>query len=246
MTSVKQTPMFTDVMIDIESASTEPNALILSIGLVKFNMFTGCSSNLSCEILIDVSEFFEFTQDENHTQTTISYKTGTSSPYHIARDTITWWNTQSNQTRQHTFCNGQRVNISDALHQINTFCSTDETTKIERFWAQGINFDPVVLEFAFKQNSIKPCWSYYQWRDSRTVSSLVPRYIWPKRNSLEAHDALSDCHYQIQVLLASLASLKMKPSSTLTITPKPGDWKCVCGANNFAYRTTCFKCNSRK
>ena len=29
--------------------------------------------------------------------------------------------------------------------------------------------------------------------------------------------------------------------------PRPGDWKCSgCGSNNFARRTECFKCNSRK
>ena len=29
--------------------------------------------------------------------------------------------------------------------------------------------------------------------------------------------------------------------------PRPGDWKCPsCGANNFARRTECFKCGTRK
>lgn len=34
--------------------------------------------------------------------------------------------------------------------------------------------------------------------------------------------------------------------SIVSLEPRPGDWNCECGANNFSNKTACFKCQADK
>ena len=228
---------FTDIMIDIETASTKNNACVLSIGVVAFNLYTISEDNIdSLELLIDKKSC-----DDIH--------------LHTCENTMKWWSIQKPEVRKRAFEDGPRLSIRDALVKLNDFC---KKYKCKRYWSQGINFDYIVLENAYNQLNISPVWKFWQLRDSRTIQHMLTDT--PNKPE-DAHDAISDCKHQIKViqyvynkLMPSQMSneninTSLSSSSSTTTTSvynfRKGDWKCnVCSATNFSTRLNCFKCNN--
>jgi len=231
---------FTDVMIDIETASIKYNACILSIGIVAFNLYSPSDNTDSLELLIDKKSC----DDLN---------------LHTCENTMKWWSTQKPEVRRRAFEDGPRLNIKEALIKLNDFC---KKYKCKRYWSQGINFDYIVLENAYTQLNMNPTWKFWQLRDSRTIQHMLSDT--PNKPE-DAHDAISDCKHQIKVIqyvynklmpdqmnnenitsdtLSTSVSLNSN-SSTSVYNFRKGDWNCrVCNATNFSTRLNCFKCDS--
>ncbi len=236
---------YTDIMIDIETASTKYNACILSIGIVAFNLYTISENNTdSMELLIDKKSC-----DDIH--------------LHTCENTMKWWSTQKPQVRKRAFDDGPRLNIKDALIKLSDFC---KKYKCKRYWSQGINFDYIVLENAYTQLQLTPVWKFYQLRDSRTIQHILTDT--PNKPE-DAHDAISDCKHQIKVIqyvynklmpsqMSNESTLTTSTTSTISTTSttssssttstiynlKKGDWKCcICQSMNFSTRLNCFKCD---
>lgn len=204
--------MYTDIMLDIETASTEYNAVILSIGAVCFSIGNTDLPSPAIELLIDKED-------------------GDRLGLHTSEETLKWWNTQPKEVYSHAFIDGPRVSTKEALLGLNEFISTYPT--IKQYWCQGINFDPVVLENAYKKCGLAPKWKFYQLRDSRTVQHLIPSLPFSKPK--DAHTPVADCLYQIKVVQHVLRSLSAQP-------PRD-DWTCVgCQSTNHSYRQECYKC----
>lgn len=206
-------------MIDIETASTECNAVILSIGAVCFSLSTQDYIGDSIELLIEKED-------------------GDKLGLHTSQDTLNWWSKQPKEVYEQAFIKGPRVSTKEALTQLNLFIEKYPT--IKQYWCQGINFDPVVLESAYKACGLVPKWKFYQLRDSRTIQYLLPKLPFSKPK--DAHTPVADCLYQIKVVQYVLQTLK-KDSSTKQLTPNPDDWVCVgCQTLNYSYRKECYKC----
>ncbi len=215
-----------DVMIDIETLSTEMNALIVSIAAVKFNVYDKSVKGDSINLLVDVSSYLTCTKEKIE-------PTDADCPYFISSSTITWWLQQPSY--EGVFLAQPRLPLRDALLQLTAFCSG-----ISRYWCQGMNFDPIVLENSYKQESLTPPWKFYEWRDSRTAVNLFPKHYFPLK-PVNAHDALADCHYQIENLYIVYERLMYKPPAGFV--PEGKDWICTCcGSLNFKKRAVCFKC----
>lgn len=165
-----------DVMIDIETLSTVTDAAILSIAAVKFDPFNPTEQNYE--------EFQCFIDIEDCKAKGLT----------ISEDTMAWWETQPPEVKKLNFESEPRLKLSDALSQLTSFCRG-----VKRYWCQGMNFDPVVLESAYKRVDMKPEWKFWEWRDSRTVSRLVHFTNLPKKPKT-AHTAIEDCNYQIQIV----------------------------------------------
>lgn len=229
---------FTDVMIDIETASTKYNACILSMGIVAFNLYSLSDNTDSLELLIDKKSC----DDLN---------------LHICENTMKWWSTQKPEVRRRAFEDGPRLNIKEALIKLNDFC---KKYKFKRYWSQGINFDYIVLENAYTQLNMNPSWKFWQLRDSRTIQHMVSDT--PNKPE-DVHDAISDCKHQIKVIQYvynklmpnqmnneniisdTLSTSLSSNSSTSVYNFRKGDWNCrACNATNFSTRLNCFKCDS--
>ncbi len=230
---------FTDVMIDIETTSTKYNACILSIGIVAFNLYSTSTTE-------DESESLELLIDK---------KSCDDLNLHTCENTMKWWSTQKPEVRRRAFEDGPRLSIKEALVKLNDFC---KKIKCKRYWAQGINFDYIVLENAYTQLNITPIWKFYQLRDSRTIQHMLEDT--PKKPE-DAHDAISDCKHQIKVVKYVYSKLfphSSTTSSNTVILPstslkteetnyqfRQGQWKCTqCDGMNFSTRLNCFKCDS--
>lgn len=213
---------YLDVMIDIETASTKYDACVLSIGIVKFNLFDSEVERDKLELLIYLDSCVE-------------------AGLRVSEDTMEWWATQDKNVYNHVFNEGPRYSLIEGIRKMNEFIS-DPT--IERYWSQG-SFDFIVLENAMNKVEIEPIWKYYQLRDARTISKMVENL---PRKPKNAHSAIVDCDYQIDVLHHVYEELNIKPikRKNRIVFDYSKDWLCGCGAGNFAYRKSCYKCNKQK
>ncbi len=216
---------YTDVMIDIETLSTEYNACIIAIGAVKFNLYDPLKKREELELLIDVKSCEELN-------------------CHKCENTIEWWNKQPEEVLKHVFDDEPRFHIKDAIIQLNKFCKGDiQGQGLVRYWSQGA-FDYIILENTIKALKLEPVWKFWEIRDSRTIGSICKDI--PKKPT-KAHSPVVDCNHQINVIHFVYNKINAKESilgkRTITFDLNKGDWECeYCSSMNFKTRTVCFSC----
>jgi hypothetical protein len=213
----------TDVMIDIETLSTEYNACIIAIGAVKFNLYDPSKKREELELLIDVKSCEELN-------------------CHKCENTIDWWNKQPEDVLKHVFDDEPRFHVKDAIIQLNNFCKG-----CSKYWSQG-SFDYIILENTMKLLKIEPVWKFWQIRDSRTIGDICKDI--PKKPE-KAHSPVVDCNHQINVVHFVYNKINAKETilgkRQLKFNLNGGDWECKqCNNINFKYRNTCFSCNKIK
>ena len=157
-------------MIDLETLSTNPNAVILTIGGVKFNPHTSVIPTQGMYFKVDVDS-----------QTAIGRE--------VMQETIDWWATQSKEIQDEAMGEKDRISLEQMTKNINKFA-----VGVDVFWCQGPLFDYAILQDIYKQLGHPAPWQYWQIRDSRTLFNLVPRDLNEIRTG--AHNALADCHFQ--------------------------------------------------
>lgn len=135
------------LMIDLETLATCPNAVVLTIGAVKFSL-----SNSKVETLylkVDVDSCKELGLDVEET-------------------TQAWWNRQSKVAREEAF-EGERINVRLAFQKLADFYSG-----CGQVWSNGSVFDIVICQNVLRKLKIKVPWKYWEIRDVRTALSFVP------------------------------------------------------------------------
>ena len=178
----------TDVMIDIETLSTNVNALILTIGAIKFD------SKLKCiKPIEEMQTFYKRIEIDS------CLKLGMN----INDDTVKWWDNQDESIREEVFCEKDRVDIKEAIIELAEFIKD-----CKYVWANSPNFDCVILENAFSVCNISVPWKFWNLRDTRTVYALANTRLKDFSN-LTAHNALNDCYNQILCLQESYKKLKL-------------------------------------
>lgn len=160
-----------NLMLDLETLSTMPNAVILSLGAVKFDPFTN---------RIDVDEGIDLRIDVD-SQTAMGRD--------IQEDTIEWWAKQPPEVQEAAMSEHGRVSLVEFVRKLNKFM-----VGVDEIWCQGPVFDIVILENLYRQLGQPIPWHYWQIRDSRTLFGTHgdPR----DKNRKGAHNALMDCVYQ--------------------------------------------------
>jgi hypothetical protein len=175
-----------DVMLDLETLSTRPNAVILSIGAVKFDPFTNrIDVDEGLDLRIDVDEQSALGRD-------------------IQEETVKWWETQPKEVQNAAFDPDGRIKLNDFIRSLNKFL-----VGADNIWAQGPAFDIVILEDLYRQLSIPTPWQFWQIRDSRTLFGVHgdPR----DKNRQGAHNALMDCCYQAMGVQQIYKQQKVQP-----------------------------------
>jgi hypothetical protein len=157
-------------MIDLETLSTNPNAVILTVGGVKFDPHTNMKPYHDMYFRVDVDS-------------------QTMQGRHVMDDTLDWWAKQSEDVREEALGDKDRIDLDNMIKTINKF-----SVGVDVFWCQGPLFDYAILQNLYTQLGHPVPWQYCQIRDSRTLFNLVPRDKNEKRVGL--HNALSDCIFQ--------------------------------------------------
>ncbi len=163
-----------DVMLDLETLSTRPDATILTFGACKFNPYA--------QEDITQGIYFRINVDE---QITLGR--------HVDDNTIEWWGKQAEDVYAEAFDPNDRISLEQFTQELNRFI-----VGCDLIWAQGPVFDIVILENLYRQLGLPCPWQFWQIRDSRTLLSSLgdPR----EKNKAGLHNALEDCVSQAQAV----------------------------------------------
>lgn len=160
-----------DVMLDIETLSTRPESVIVTIGAVKFDPWGE-------DVDTDNGLYYRINVDEQ-----------LALDRHVLESTVEWWGTQPEDVREEALGEGNRVSLDEMTRGLNKFL-----VGIDNIWCQGPAFDIVILENLYRQLAKPTPWQFWQIRDSRTLFGVHgdPR----EKDRKAAHNALMDCYYQ--------------------------------------------------
>ena len=163
-----------DIMLDLETLSTRPDATILTFGACKFSPYNQES--------IDKGIYFRVSVDEQ-----------IALDRHVDDNTVEWWGRQADDVREEALGESDRITLSEFTSQLNKFL-----VGCDNIWAQGPVFDIVILENLYRQLGLPCPWQFWQIRDSRTLLSTHgdPR----DKNKAGLHNALEDAVSQAQAV----------------------------------------------
>ena len=163
-----------DVMLDLETLGTRPEAVVVTLGAVKFNPYDQEDPGPGIYMRLDADEQIALGRE-------------------VREDTMLWWMKQAEDVREEALGDGPRTDLATMYHDLNKFL-----VGVENIWCQGPAFDIVILENLYRQ-LVKPVpWQFWQIRDSRTLLSSLgdPR----EKNKAGLHNALEDCVSQAEAV----------------------------------------------
>lgn len=165
-----------DIMVDLETLGTTPGCIILSIGAVEFDRFTG---SLGREFYSVISK-------------------GSCIDHNLFADTKTlaWWEQQEDAAKTVLTAaeNDSASSLVHVLAEFKSFCT--HGTFDANIWGNGANFDNAILEFAYHAVGFLPGWRYNKNRCFRTLVDLAgPDVAWGERIGVY-HNALDDAKTQ--------------------------------------------------
>ena len=172
-----------DIMLDIETLATSPDAVVLTFGAIKFDPFDS-SKEMSDGI------YFRINVDE---QIALGRR--------VDEGTVDWWGTQSAEVREEALGETDRVSIEDFTKALNKF-----VVGATRIWAQGPVFDIVILENLYRQIGKPAPWQYYTIRDSRTLLKALGD---DRQGGALLHNALADAVSQAGAVQGAVARHKL-------------------------------------
>jgi len=172
----------THLMIDLETLSTAPNAVVLTVGALWFDPYSDADPGPGFHLRVKVDN-----QDR-----------------HISDDTLAWWSGQSQEVQDAAFGDEDRVEMSEVLTQLSDFAKGADS-----YWAHGTVFDIGILENCYTQMNLFNLvpWKYYQVRDCRTVIKIANQEF---IRTDGAHNALIDCWDQAISLQLAFKKLGLR------------------------------------
>lgn len=173
-----------NIMIDIETASTKNNALILSLAAIAFNSSEGIHT-------IKAEDFFY--QKINLDDPGMEF---------FDRDlkTLDWWNLQSKEALFEAFRSTD--NRFPLIKVLKAFIEFVNKYPDSNLWSQGPDFDFVIIKESMKFCNLNWSWPFWKTRDSRTIisfSGIQKEELCLGLEKLPFHDhhPLRDCLKQI-------------------------------------------------
>ena len=182
--------VFKHISVDIETCSTRPGGVILSIVAMEFNPNAGILGK-GFLVAIDLAS---------------SMRHG----FVLDADTLKWWMLQDEAARVAAFTGS--VPIDKALGDLARYVTHsigDNEVPIPRgnayIWGHGASFDPPFLEAAYRRFSIPCPWKYTNIRDTRTIFDLAGVSV--DRSVGQAHNALVDAENQAAAVCVAYRKL---------------------------------------
>jgi hypothetical protein len=165
--------MSKDLMIDLETLGTTGDAVILSIGAVKFDIEKGT---------IESDGFYR----------SISVESNLALRRRISEDTLIWWFKQ--EAAAQAVFHEPKETLGYALVELSDWVGTDDYT----VWSNGASFDIPMLEHAYTQCGTEIPWKFWNSRCHRTLRALPGAKAVPIKQSGVKHNALADAYTQAQ------------------------------------------------
>lgn len=198
----------TDVMIDLETLSTRPDAAILSIGAVMFDD-NGLGMDFYCPVRRQGQEELGF---------------------HVDLRTIEWWAKQTPEARAAAFDDPNAMTIKEAIGSLCLWLSGNRVGvgfgPSIKAWSHGSGFDLPILEHACRVVGIRNPISYADCRDTRTIYEIGGINIHVLRDPSTHHNALVDARVQALGVILARRAIKgwraadtMMRSATSAMTP---------------------------
>jgi hypothetical protein len=164
-----------NIMLDLETMGTSPDAAIIAIGAVSFN-----DDQIT-------SRFYEV----------IDLDSCVDAGGIMEASTVLWWLVQSDAARNAITEPG--VSLLTALQHFNQWCMSIGDKDDLQVWGNGSDFDNVLLNATYRRMGMALPWYYYNNRCYRTLKSLYPE-IKIRRDGIK-HNALNDAENQANHLM---------------------------------------------
>ena len=181
---------FDDIMLDLETLDTGPDAAIVSIGAVAFNR-EGLGPAFYVVANLDST-----------------LKSGAT----ISAGTVQWWMQQSDEARKVFAPHSYAVSLAVALSLFQTWLfamprgadapGPKDPAQRFRIWGNGASFDNVLLRRSYERLSMAPPWAFWNDRCYRTLKGLRPDIKLARTGT--HHNALDDARSQAEHAVAIL------------------------------------------
>jgi hypothetical protein len=173
--------MGVDLMVDIETLATDPRAIVLSIGAVRFTRDGPLPEQFyACLGLGD--------------QVAKARRT-------LSVDTLMWWMDQSAEARAKAFSR-QREGVTAALRRLADFVPDGANV-----WANGPSFDLVILESLYFDARLEQPWPFWRHRCVRTI--VEAGGVDARRYASASHHPVEDCLRQVAMVNAARRNLNV-------------------------------------
>lgn len=171
-----------NIMLDLETLGTTADAVIMSIGAVKFDLDTG---------LIGDDAFYASVCVDSNQQ----YKR------RIDSDTLIWWFQQTTDAQAVMF--EPKIALPQALEELTAWCLDNSEAEQLTVWSNGADFDIPMLAHAFSTLRMELPWCHWNTRCYRTYKNLPgAKSVPPPERQGVKHNALADALYQAKHLQA--------------------------------------------
>jgi len=140
---------YSNVMVDLETLGNVGDAVILSIGAVKFD--------------IDSDKI-----DDDGFYASISVDSNLEAKRRIQEDTLIWWMKQSAEAQ--AVFHEEKQTLGDALDLFADWLGPNADKLC--LWANGADFDLAMLQHAYVQHGMEVPWAFWNNRCFRTYKNL--------------------------------------------------------------------------
>lgn len=172
-----------NVMVDIETLSTRPNAMVLSIGAVLFDE----------TYVSDGSVLITFGSSALKEQKRLGRD--------IDPDTVMWWMGQGHQARDALTAQGDVVGLKEGLLGFEQYLhiAGHGSAKNLTLWSMGSDFDLVILRTLYEDAGLLCPFTHRQTACHRTLRHLYPHVTVEKPATFIAHNAMHDAVQQARL-----------------------------------------------
>lgn len=174
-----------EIMLDLETMGTGPDAAIIAIGAVRFDISQGVTDTFYT--VVDLAD---------------SVRSG----LRMEPATVLWWMQQSDAARAQFQQKG--LTLGDALDKFSAWVG--DRAKV---WGNGAAFDNVVLATAYAKTGRAAPWRFWDDRCYRTLKSLHPGVKLQRVG--EHHNALDDARSQAEHLIEIFRRAAVSLSATV-------------------------------
>lgn len=195
---------YEDFMLDLETLSTEPGAVVLAIGGVLFDRK---AKALGPAI---------------HVRLTLEDQLARG--MEVSEGTLLWWFEQSDEARAAAVAD--QMNTASALMGVAEFLTYGEggVNKNMKVWGNGAGFDNPILTALYRRFGMEPPWKFWNDRCFRTLKNEHPqgRELEPEFDG-ERHNAYHDARHQAKWAINMYWGEKVEVSDYTTDEPDAED-----------------------